>query len=266
MTYRSYIGRGGLLRARQQSELHGHEDHKSHINEGRAAGADYVVVGREVHGESGMTLGSFSELISGDETIDAAELRIEGPDWPANLREDYKEIMYVYDVRAHPLLAVSSPETKKKLAFWIAWGCVAAGILCAMIPLLPAAGFEPLPGFLLSALVAILGFVAVVKIQNLPEWDILEEAWDFYGDAIPSTPLHWFQVWQERVDLHKELYGWRHPIKWFLNRPVRVCLHLAYLGFLIPLGILVHGILPYLPILPGLLPFFFLFALKSDSG
>ncbi len=257
-----FIGRGGLLQARQQSELHGHEDHKSHIDEGRAAGADYVVVGREV-GATGMTLRRFSEIVSGDETIDAAVLRIEGPDRPGNSREDYKEITYVYDVRAHPLLVASSPESKKKLAFWIAWGCVAAGILCAMIPLLNP---EPLIGLLLSTLVAILGFVAVVKIQDLPEWDILEEAWDFYGHAIPFTPLHWFQVWQEQVDLHKELYGWRHPIKWFLNRPVRQFLHLAYWGFLIPLSILVHGILPYLPVLPGLLPFFFLFSLSANSG
>jgi hypothetical protein len=200
---------------------------------GRAAGADYVVVFNKVL-QSGIRLYGFSEIIRDDENIDDAVLRIE-PDREGDWGQ-YQEISHVYDVRDHPLFSTSTPETKSKFAFWVTCECVAAGTLFAMSrPFFdPAADLiDPLVGLLLSTPVAVAYGFALIKIQNLPEGDLITEAWD-YLYVIFFTPFHWLWQWGEQVDLHKDRYGWRHPVKWFLNHPVRALFAFAVIGYSFP--------------------------------
>lgn len=157
-------------------------------------------------------------------------------------------VFYIYDVKGEARR--STPETRKQsLRLALKW-LSSSMFLCLIFVALWWSEWEPdipwywIAGLLLSTPVTISGWVSIHNLEKSVEWDRFGEI----KSILVNRPLHWCEAWRDRVGYTPFSEGWRHPIRWFINEPVRQVIH----GVLHWIILLVEGILFILSVLPNL--------------
>ena len=176
----------------------------------------------------------------------AQELR----EWMSVLDDGRRgRVFLIYDVKGEARR--STPETRKQsLLLALKW--FSSSMFLCLIPVAPLWWPESQPditwywiaGLLLSAPVTIWGWIAIHNLEKSVEWDRFDEI----KSILVNHPLHWCEAWRDRVGYTPFSEGWRHPIRWFINEPVRQVIH----GVLHWIMLLAEGILFILSGLPNL--------------